>query len=555
MRSYLSAGLAVALTVSASPFAAAAELKPARVALFKNGLGFVTLAGTLPEGRTVKFGQLPVPGYGTFWFGCGKRAQPTLLVSGLEEVEESVAPATVGELLLANPGRDVKLLMMNGDKPELLAGKVVAPEKPARTAGSEYMMGGMPSMPAGAYPRGRESMVPAGAGSLILLETAEGTLALNPGQILRADFGKEPVKRPTVKVKRPGMRLELGKPAAGETVEVSCLVKGLSWAPSYRIDLSDPKTARFEAKATVINELMDFDGIELQLVTGFPNLKFAEVAAPEGMRENLAGFLRSLASLGSDGNRSPMITNQVMFNNSGYYDDGARAPYSSTAAAGTVAEDLFLYPVKGFTLKAGETACVPLFTADMPYRHIYTWEIGDVLDGEKRRARNDGEQAGRAAAEEVWHCCRVVNTLKMPLTTAAAEFVRDGQIVGQDICGFTAPGQDATIRVNRAMKVVAQQAETEASRQRNALNINGNNYDLVKMTGELKVRNFQDAPVQVEIAKEYSGETLEMSAPGKDTKTDKGLRQVNPKHRVVWELEVKPGEESKVTYSYQLYIR
>ncbi len=105
------------------------------------------------------------------------------------------------------------------------------------------------------------------------------------------------------------------------------------------------------------------------------------------------------------------------------------------------------------------------------------------------------------------------------------------------------------------MKVAAQQAETEVSRQRNAITINGSSYDLVKMSGELKVRNLQDTPVRIEISKEYSGEPLAMPVPGHDTKTDQGLRQVNPKHRVVWEREIKAGEEEKITYAYQLYIR
>ncbi len=413
---------------------AMAELKPARVALFKNGLGFVTLGGTLPEGRGVRLGPLPVPGYGTFWFGCGKRAQVKMLVSGMEEVEEAVAPSGMGELLQANPGREVKLLVMNGDKTEVLTGKVVVPAAPDKPLRSEYMMGGAPSIQATPYSRygysryggqGDASVSREGAvfGNLVLLETAAGTLALNPGQILRVDFGQAPIRRPQSRMKRPGMRLELEKSAAGEAVEVSCLAKGVSWAPSYRIDLSDPTTARFEAKATILNELMDFDGIELQLVTGFPNLKFAEVPGPEGMRETLAGFLRSLLSPGGD-NRGSVMTQQLAINSVVYPDDSSRPAYSATAAAGTVAEDLFLYPVKAFSLRAGETACVPLFTADMPYRHVYTWEVADVLDGERHRSRNDDDRAGRPAAEEVWHCCRLVNPRPRNLSATGRSLAR-----------------------------------------------------------------------------------------------------------------------------------
>jgi hypothetical protein len=191
-----------------------------------------------------------------------------------------------------------------------------------------------------------------------------------------------------------------------------------------------------------------------------------------------------------------------------------------------------------------------LFTAEMPYRHLYTWKIGDQLDGERTRPLGDGR-----SGEEVWHVCRLVNAAKMPLTTAAAEFVKDGQFVGQDTCFYTVPGAEASIRINRAMNVQAEQAEVEVGRKRNAESFYGLSYDLVKLTGELKIRNRLDKAIDLEISKELSGEVLERSGNPTDVQTARGLKQANPKHLITWMVSLGAGDEAKITYGYQLHVR
>jgi hypothetical protein len=143
----------------------------------------------------------------------------------------------------------------------------------------------------------------------------------------------------------------------------------------------------------------------------------------------------------------------------------------------------------------------------------------------------------------------------MPLTTAAVEFVTNGAFTGQDICYYTAPGAETTIRINRAMNVLAEEAEVEVERRRNAATFHGDSYDLVKVKGELKLRSRMDKAVNMEINKELSGQVLEMVPTARDVQTAKGLKQVNPKHALTWEIELKAGAELKLNYLYQVYIR
>ena len=533
-----------------------AKLKIERIALFKNGLGFFTSAATLPENeKTVRFGQLPIPSFGTFWVGYAKDVKVRSLVTSMEDWEEKFIVQSLGQLLQANAGRRVILRIGSGDK-DVLEGVVVpnATEMVVPEPPNPYFMDSRRRQNQNDR---YQSSVP--SGNVLLLKTEKGTIALNAGSVTRADFGGGDIlTNVAVKQKRPSIRMELNSPASGKKISVSYLARGVTWTPGYLIDLSDARTARFSAQALIVNELADFSNVMLDLVTGFPNIKFGEVTSPVAMSQSLADFLNSLASGQAENNRrgQNMLTQQALLVNAPVFDAGETSPVPgySTAAAGMVSEDLFLYPVENFTLKRGETAWLPLFTAEMPYKHIYTWKIGDFLDTEDRY-RPDARRADGKIAEEVWHSCRLVNNLKMPLTTAAAEFVTNGSFTGQDICYYTAPGAETTIRINRAMNVLAEEAEVEVERRRNAATFHGYSYDLVKVRGELKLRSRIDKPVKVEVSKELSGQVLEMLPAAKDVQTAKGLKQVNPKHILTWEIELKSGAELKLSYLYQVFIR
>ncbi len=530
-----------------------AESRIERVALFKNGLGFFTSGVTLPkDAAAVRLGQLPVPSFGTFWVGYGKNVSVRGLVASMEEVDEQVAVQSISQLLEANAGRKVKIRVGPGED-DILEGIVVSTD--AETAG--------PETPSPYFMEARRtperSHVPGGASSnLLLIRTDAGIVALHAGSATRVDFeGDDVVYTVTAEQKRPSIRLELERPAGGADLSITYLARGISWAPSYLLDLSDPERARFSARALIINEVADLDGVQLELVTGFPNIKFADVVSPIAMSQGLSDFLKALAGGRSEaGSQRYMMAQQMVLLNEPVFDafEAAPVPSYSTAAAGAVAEDLFLYPVKDFTLKKGETAWIPLFTAEMPYKHIYTWRIGDCLDEDDRyrqgRRREDGE-----VAEEVWHSCRLVNQLEMPLTTAAAEFIKEGAFTGQDVCYYTAPGATTTIRINRAMNVLAEQGEVELERSRNVKRLHGYEYDLVKVRGELTLRSRLDKAVNVEVSKELSGEVLETESPAKDVQTAEGLRQVNPRHVLTWDIALKSGEERTLTYVYQVYVR
>jgi hypothetical protein len=554
--------LLFSLYLSIAPLIVADETAPSdapvsieKVSLFKNGLGYFNASATLPDGATtVRLGQLPVPSLGTFWVAYPEDVKLHSLVTGMEEFEDQRAVQSIADLLYANVGRHVTLYMAN-ESLEPIRGTILpfASTTPSTEANPYFMGGRSPDA------SNSQFVPPAGGGQVVMIRTDTTTVAVNPHTVVSAHIdGGDVSGNVPMPQKRPAIRMDLDAPAAGQEVSVSYLARGITWSPAYLIDLSDPDTARFSARALIINEVADLDNVELELITGFPNIKFSDVVSPIAQSQRLAEYLEALVRGASEGNRQAnMMAQQAIISNNAFFFDSSNAiplPAYSTAAQGAVSEDLFLYPVDRLTLKRGETAWIPLFSADMPYEHIYTWKIADFLDAEGRNIQQP-VPPDSVAAEEVWHSCRIVNALDMPLTTAPAEFVTNGAFTGQDICYYTAPGADTTIRINRAMNVLAEQAEIETDRVMNASTFQGWAYDLVTLRGELRVRNRQDKSVNVEITKELSGKVLKSTPTAKDVQTGKGLKQTNPKHVLTWEIELAEGEEKNLSYEYQVYVR
>jgi hypothetical protein len=552
---------AVAALVAEGGQPARAELRIERVALFKNGLGYFRSSATLPAGASaVTLGALPIASYGTFWLGYDRDTAVAGLKAGNEEVAEQVTVESVGELIAANVGRRMAVQL---DK--LVSGtltRVVSPGAPkaespyrmgARTSGGSDPWSGLE--PWGSGTRGgwvNAPRQPRAGGGLAFLRTAEGTVAFDPSTVTRVWFdGEDPVTVVERRSTRPSLRLELARPAGGRAVSVSYLARGISWAPSYRIDLSRAGTARVSAQAEIVNEVADLDGVEVELVTGFPYLRFGNVPSPIALSQPLETFLQRLQGPETAVRSRGVGAQQVWV--------GANEASMSSAidiappSVGREAEDLFLYPLPPTTLRMGETVLVPLFTAEMPYEHVYTWEIADALDDEERYRSPSAD--GDPVVEEVWHACRLTNTAKLPLTTAAAEFESEGQIVGQGMAPFTNVGDKATIRINRAMRIVAEQAESEVDRKRDAVTFNGYRYDQVHLRGELRLRSRLDSAARVEVTKSLSGEVDHSTGDPKVTRVGKGLRAINPRQEMRWTVDLAPGEERLLSYDSTVFIR
>jgi hypothetical protein len=546
------AGLALALyapgTLAETPVPPE-SLDLRQVALFKNGLGFFVGEVTCPADRRSFQIVLPTaPSHGTFWVSYPSSVALVSVVARQIESGRTVEAVSVAEVLKANPGKKVRLMMndreVSGTIKYIAQDRDVPPQGPYSLGGRADAARDYPSRPS--WPAG-----------LLVLETEGGDVSIDPRAVTQAVFVDAKAERRFVlPSKSAALDVELKSPAPGQRLIVSYLGKGVTWSPSYMVDISESDKARLSATALIVNDACELKNTAVQLVTGFPHLQFANIISPIALKTDLAQFLQALSTGESERGRTDARFN-VMAQSVAYnaLPPGTSMPAYGASETGQVAEDLFLYPAGPVNLDKGEVAYIPLFTETVPYRHIYQWDIPDYMSEEGSDPYGRQQPGDAREQQQVWHGLRLTNATKVPWTTAPGQTMREGVILGQDTLGYTPAGGESTLRITQAVGVKAEQRELETDRKREAAHLYGYSYDLVTVRGELSVANSQDKPITLEVTKTLSGELKSADPEAKVEKLAAGLRRMNGLLKLTWTLELPAGAQKNVTYTYDVYIR
>jgi hypothetical protein len=394
---------------------------------------------------------------------------------------------------------------------------------------------------------------------MVLIQTSSGTTALNRNAVQEVLSIGGPLKTTfDRKTRAAALRLKTSGPGGKGRIVVQYLAKGITWAPSCAIDITDAQKARITTKAEIIDETEDLENVPVSFVTGYPNLKFSDVIDPLAPGVDLRTFLTSLSNpsaAGAMGAATRQVALQGATGNFAYADafEASFPEYSTEPQGGQTREELFFYEPRTVTLGKGERGYYPLFTEEVPYQHLYEWKIGDAIDVQERYGNPQPDEEEKT--EDVWHSIRLTNSGTTPWTTAPAMTMQEGQILGQDLIHYTSPGGKTTVRITKAVDIKAEQAESEVERKRNAATFYGNSYDLVDVRGTLKARNFKDKRITLTVTKELSGEVVTTLPQARVEQTARGLKKVNPKSVLTWELPVDPRRSIEVTYSYKVYVR
>jgi len=555
-----------------APGAAAQQEATSRVveaSLFKNGLGFVQREVEIRGAGNHIVKDLPVPAHGSFWIiPDSKGIAVKEAVASPSTRGESVAALTMLDLLKANVGRKVEV---RTEKDDWFAATVEAiPEGDPRDLSSspEAARQDYYWSPARAYrPPARDAAGGIPQAQFVLLRGQNGqVLALPPGEIkgirtLGDDASKSASFQLRVSRNLPGASLRINTTGGEGRLRLLYLVWGLTWAPSYQMDVTDMNDASLHCKATLLNDVEDLSGSKINFITGYPNLAFAEVVDPLALVGDVSDFLQRLTNLGASSparRRTPVVAQQMVTMNVANNDGGGR-PRITAPEEGKTREDLFLYPQEDVTLARGERGYYPLFSKRVPCDDLYVWEVEDSLD-EQSRWRYDpwywynrGEEPA-FDQEEVWHSLRLENTGGIPWTTAPAMTIQEGKVLGQDTMFYTSPGAKTLLKITRSVDVKAEQSELEVERERNAKTVySSRTFDLVTIKGELKIFNYKSKPIRLLVKKLLSGEVLDTSLKPTIEATTRGVWRVNPQQRLTWETPVEAGGKLYIAYRYKVY--
>jgi hypothetical protein len=505
------------------------------IALFKNGSGYFMSSVDVSQGAEgFEIAPEVAPTNGTLWVSWPEGVKVDSIVASEKEFEKPIDAVTVTELLKANVGSTVKFKV--GE--DIVTGTLVSFDEKDVTPGPR------PYMPGG------KSVIPEINASVISVETDSGLFVVDAHRVENVSFLKDKIERETtLREKRVVLEGRFSDKASDAKIDISYIGKGITWVPSYVIDITNKDKAVFSAKALIINEAADLKDVKILLITGYPQIEFADIYSPMSMKNSLAQFLGSLEGSGP----SPRygITTQNVMAKGARFDMEMAAPVNyGQGVEGKQIEDMFFYPLENVSLEKEQTGYYPLFSEQVDYEHIYKWDIGDNIDKYYRYNRDEQSQE-----QVVWHCLKLKNDTGRPWTTAPIQTVKENLILGQSTLDFTIAGDEATVKITQAGAVKADQVEYVSDRVPNSATFFGTTYDQVTIEGSLFVTNAQKEAVNIEISKMITGKIMNTDPEAKIEKTATNVGQVNETQMLKWNVNVEPSQELELKYKYRAYLR
>jgi len=533
---------------------AIAETQIERVSLFKNGVAMIELKADVPAEGDLELEDVPSPIHGTFWVNG---ESPVTAKVQMRDVATSFTAFSKQELMQHIGGQDVELTLSSG---RIVKGRVLATEKPKeQTWGKDYAtQQGRPyyygTIWGGNY---TSTPVPQPSQQMVYLETpGQGLAGIDAAEIKEIHFPTAP----TPTRQQPVLILDSAEDKATKA-QVGYLANGLSWAPSYLVDITDQGSLLVRQKAVVRNELAALRNTEVRVISGFPSIKFSAVESPMAASTTWQNFFQKLVQLDqatAQGNASIVSNagNFAQIGHGGRVDLGSSAPVMTPEEGASGSVDLHYQSLGRHELGLGESLAVEVAKAEAEYERIVDWKVPDSRDQYGRPI--DDYQRQRYPDkydQEAWDAVLFRNPFEFPMTTAPVMIVEKGDFQGQQQVTWTNPGEELTARINKALSVSTSYFEIEDEGSRQQVKLYGRNYYRTQVTGEIELTNYRNAPINMRIVREFSGELLRADEEPKAQLLEKGVYSINPRRELTWRIDLKPGENRKLTYGYEVLVR
>ena len=541
MRNLLGTVLTFFCLLNAAPARAdesAAKSRIVAVGLFKNGLAVIKREVTLGKAGKYVLDDVPEPVHGTYWIESIAPVESSVEMREVEVPVNELAPANLQEDLA---GKKVTI-HFKGDKAPPANGTVAKLKTPkSETARSRERILHYGNDP---------GVLPA---RFLVVQTAKGRSYIETSEIayVESEGTEEKILR-----RMPTLVLTVPETDKAESkVFVHYLTRGLSWAPSYRVDITDPKTLTVEQYAVVKNELADLDGTEVMLISGFPSVQFAHVTSPLAARTSWAQFFQELNqrdSRGADVLSNTMTQQTLATNNS-----ASMLALNMAATPAGEGVDLHYQSIGKRTLAEGDALSLRVARDESAYERIVEWPVPDT--------RNEyGQYAGRSNGESdandtAWDALKFKNPFKFPITTGPATVTAAGKFNGQRTSYWVNAGEETVLHVNKALSVRTRTSEhveqkKDGGDNRDFIWIGGRQFRRSTVEGELSVSNHRNEAIKLVIRRSFSGELLHADGEPKSSLREEGVYSVNKRNELLWTLPLEPGEERKLTYRYTVLV-
>lgn len=527
--------LVTILNISFFTLSAQSGVKTKAVAVFKNGSGFFVKTGNVKVNKGVaRIDDTINATFGTLWFSSGNNTI-TAVTSKMEEVEH-VKPAQAGntvDLLKANVGKKVKITAKDEEPVEGTIEKV--------------------------------------DDDMVILKEAGKWVHYKISYLNRIDFMEQPVYNATSKDNTRITSITF-KDDKESNLNMMYLQKGISWLPTYLVELGANNKAYVTLTANLVNDAEDLDNADVSLVVGVPNFKYANLLSPLTSNQSISEFLYGLSyqltptsgSIAGNNIMSNVASQSINYfssNRSAEVDDLEKSN-EAFDLGGTKQEDLFFYRLNNISLQKGGRGFYTVLKEEVPFRHIYETELtSNSLSGEYYSVSKGGENSfdnNEQDINKVYHSIELENSTKLPWTTGSAMVVKpvDGNSgpLSQDMISYTPMKAKVCVKITEAPDIQVKDAEAETSREERKKVVQKTVYDLVYVDASITVKNYKDEDVDLTIKRTING-TLQSTSSDWTTKKVVSLyRNANTTNNVKWDIHLKAGEEKKITYKYQIYV-
>lgn len=506
--------------------------------LFKNGLAVARVSFRVDKPGLYLWDTVPRAVHGTLWV----ESDGAVDIRATTRPVESTNELPTGDFQRDLAGKAVDVLLKSQSANPLSFSGTVWDAPPKSPADQPVRLDPFSAQRFDGNPQ------PSFAGNFLILTTADG----GRRYVDRASIASVSLSGPFTPVARKEERPVLifnvrEVPANGGLVQVSYLTHGLAWMPSYRVDLTNPAKLTIRQNAVVRDEMADFADAELQLISGYPNVRFGTVDSPLWSGTNLAAFFQQVNQSGSAsaGVLSNALSQQAVYMNSASTNSVA---FADTGEAGNASDDIHYESIGKRSMKTGDSLSLDVAAATADYARVVEWTVPDPRDerGRYRSAAADNNDA--------WDAVQFANPFKFPMTTAAATIVEAGKFRGQSQSDWVNPGQQTCLRITRALSVRTEAGEVEEEGKREMVWIAGNDFQRTTVKGMLTVKNFRGKESTLVIRAAFSGELLEADGtPAKSLRTE-GVSSVNPRRELEWTVKLPAGEEKTLSYRYAVLV-
>lgn len=536
------AALAVSLAGAAEQ-----EFTPAPVRgmmIFKNGISAVRRGFTADGKKSALIGENIEPVNGSLWYS------PNVVeVRRMEKEIKEKQNAAFSDWTATCRNQRVTFWVLRGEKTEKVTGTVLD------------LNAGKKDIPAGS--------------ELVVLKCADGKLlALQKHLIVGVECAALTPGSREVFRKRPLWEMTLD-PKKGAHGTIDYLTRGFSWIPAYKLVLKKENKMSLEFAATITNSSgSDLKNSEVTLVSGYPNFTDQSLSPMQIRFDPLTGRVYYSESSRYESNR---YANQMTMG-AGYAPRAYKAKqmadaaeFESGSAMGSYSaavEDMSGFPLGKLSLKKGEVLYRSLESANGSFERIVRFRIPSRVREQNRSVWIEN----RVQHDELWDCLRFSNPFLRPISTAPVEIVDGASPVAIAQIKWVNPKQKATIEVTRALTVTGEVVEFEApssmpkrgeeffeSIQKNKAGvviagcIYGIWYRITDRKGVITVKNYRKNPAKVSVEMQYCGILVSADKGYTDTPVARSF-SINPVNELKWEFELKPGEERKLNFRYNVIV-